>query len=99
MGARLFLPREAPEPTAAPPPAVVRPRIEATALLLVAFAVASTLSLASLEVGPGDPSVVGQNWMGPVGAQVAEGFARAFRLAAWGFPLEATLFALPLLRR
>jgi DNA segregation ATPase FtsK/SpoIIIE, S-DNA-T family len=100
MGARLFLPREAPDP--APPrtqPAALRPRSEATALLLVAFAVTGTLALLSLRVDPDDPSVVGPNWVGPAGAQVAEAMARAFGIVAWCFPLEAALFAVPLLRR
>jgi S-DNA-T family DNA segregation ATPase FtsK/SpoIIIE len=67
--------------------------------LSVVVAVYLVLGLGTLSVDPGDPSVVGQNWVGPVGAKVAEVLATAFGVLSWAFPVELLLFALPLLQR
>lgn len=106
MGARLFLPRSAAQPLAAPPldpPAQggsdVRRGKEAAALLLVVVAVYLALGLGSLESDPADVNVTGANWVGPVGAQVAGVLAVAFGLMSWAVPLELLLFAWPLFQR
>jgi S-DNA-T family DNA segregation ATPase FtsK/SpoIIIE len=72
---------------------------EAAALVLFALALYLCLALLSLELDPHDPSVVGANWVGPVGAQVAEVLARGFGAVAWAAPLELVVVAAPLFRR
>src|SRR5690606_31733147 len=45
---------------------------EAAALLLMALAAYLVLALGSLRVDPNDPTVRGDDWVGPVGATIAE---------------------------
>lgn len=107
MGARPFSPRRAPasEPlpavTATPssPPVVAGRGREAAALLLFAVSCFLCLALGSFRLDMNDPSVVGRDWVGPVGALVAGVLVRAFGIVAWLVPLEIALIGLPLLRR
>ncbi len=100
MGAKLFTPRlrAAPRERDSVQPAAPRGR-EAAALLLLAVAAYLSLALASLRVVPGDPSAVGGNWVGPVGATIAEVLARGFGNVAWCLPIELCVVAAPLIRR
>lgn len=107
MGARPFSPRRAPasEPLpvveaapSSPPVATGRGR-EAAALLLFAVSCFLCLALGSFRLDMSDPSVVGRDWVGPVGALVAGVLVRAFGIVAWLVPLEIALIGLPLLRR
>jgi DNA segregation ATPase FtsK/SpoIIIE, S-DNA-T family len=90
MGVRLFTPRAA----AAEGP-IVRIRRDASALLLVVLAAYLALALASLDLERPPET----NWMGPVGAGLAQVLATTFGLVAWLVPLELSLMAVPLLRR
>ncbi len=102
MGVRLFSPRNRAGGDAdgfeSGAPLVGRGR-EAAALVLFAVALYLSLALLSLEVDPHDPTVVGPNWVGPVGAAVSEAFARGFGAVAWALPLELVVVAAPLFRR
>ncbi len=98
MSVRLFVPREANQaPPATSKP--IRPGSEALALLLFAVSAYVSLALWSLECDPSDPGVSGANWVGPVGATIAELLVRGFGVVAWAFPLELTLLGRPLLAR
>src|SRR5688572_5947955 len=90
MGVRLFTPRAA----AAEGP-TVRIRRDASALLLLMLAAYVSLALASLDLERPPET----NWMGPVGAGLAQVLATAFGVVAWLVPLELALTAVPLLRR
>jgi S-DNA-T family DNA segregation ATPase FtsK/SpoIIIE len=90
MGVRLFTPRAA----AAEGP-TVRIRRDASALLLLVVAAYLGLALASLDLERPPET----NWMGPVGAGLAQVLATTFGVVAWLVPLELTLMAVPLLRR
>ena len=72
---------------------------EAAAFFLFALAVYLCLALASVQVHPYDPTVTGEDWVGPVGAILAKALARGIGLMAWALPLEMALLAWPLLRR
>src|SRR5690606_3965438 len=98
MSAPLFLPREKPAPTPAKATGFRRGP-ESLALLLFTIAAYLTLALASLESSPTDPEVQGGNWVGPVGATIAEVLVRGFGVVAWLFPLELALLGRPLLQR
>jgi S-DNA-T family DNA segregation ATPase FtsK/SpoIIIE len=93
MGVRLFSPRAA----SVGRPSAVRPGFragrEAAALLLVAAACYVSLALATLELDANDG-----NWVGPVGAWLAEVLAGGFGVVAWLLPLELVLIAAPLIR-
>lgn len=101
MSARLFLPREAStDSRPAPSPGLgFRRGPEALSLLLFAVALYLVLALASLELDPADPTRSGGNWMGPVGAAIAEVLVRGFGVVAWTFPLELAVLGHPLLKR
>ncbi len=107
MGARPFSPRRAPapEPPAAAERAPSSPTLsarrgrEAAALLLFAVSCFLCLALASFRLDLNDPTVIGRDWVGPVGAFVASILVRAFGVVAWLVPLEIALIGLPLLRR
>ena len=71
---------------------------EAGALLLVAGAVFVTLALASFSADPAVPEVVGDNWVGPVGAAIARGLVQLVGVLAWSVPAELVLISLPLFR-
>ena len=98
MSAQLFLPRE--KQASAPAKANgFRRGPEALALLLFTVAAYLTLALGSLECSPTDPELQGGNWVGPVGATIAEVLVRGFGVVAWLFPLELALLGRPLLQR
>ena len=83
---------------------------EIAALLLWTFAVFLCLGLASYAgdpaavanpLGPatdGPPAIIGENWVGPVGAAVAKAFVTLVGVAAWVVPLEALLLGIPYVR-
>jgi S-DNA-T family DNA segregation ATPase FtsK/SpoIIIE len=78
---------------------------EVTALLLWTFAVFLSLALASYAGDPaappitdGPPQILGENWVGPVGASVAKAFVTLVGVAAWVVPLEAMLLGIPYVR-
>ncbi|HTV19037.1 MAG TPA: DNA translocase FtsK [Polyangiaceae bacterium] len=93
MGVRLFSPRAGSVDRATARRSGFRAGREAAALLLVAAAVYIGLALATLELEMGDG-----NWVGPVGAWLAEVLAGGFGVVAWLVPLELVLIATPLLR-
>lgn len=70
---------------------------EAAAVLLIATALYSALALWSFEAHPLRSDVVGEDWVGPVGAGFARALVQQFGVASWLFPAELTLLALPLL--
>ncbi len=71
---------------------------EVAALLLFTSAVFLTLSLASFQASPSDPSVRGADWIGPVGASLARSLVNAIGVAAWTVPLECVVLVWPLLK-
>ncbi|HVU00814.1 MAG TPA: DNA translocase FtsK 4TM domain-containing protein [Polyangiaceae bacterium] len=71
---------------------------EAGSLVLVALAIYVALSLAGVREDPSDPSVLGTEWVGPVGGFLGAVLARGFGVVSWLAPVELVLFALPLLR-
>lgn len=95
MGVRLFAPRE----SSAASEVELRRGSEAAALLLFALAVYLMLALLSLRMDPVDRAVVGDNWVGPVGAALASVLVRGFGVVAWAFPIELVLMGAPLFRR
>jgi S-DNA-T family DNA segregation ATPase FtsK/SpoIIIE len=64
----------------------------------VAGAVFVTLALASFSADPAIPEVVGDNWVGPVGAAVARALVQLVGVLAWSVPVELVLISLPLFR-
>jgi S-DNA-T family DNA segregation ATPase FtsK/SpoIIIE len=77
---------------------------EVAALVLWTLAVFYALALGSYM---GDPSVplsaelqpiIGENWVGPVGAMVARGVVTLVGIAAWVVPIEAILLGIPFVR-
>src|SRR5258706_14190914 len=102
----LFLPRrpiDLPQNTKLPSVLGAQPQTsargrEVAALLLWTFAVFLALALASYAGDPqgtltaeGQPAVVGENWVGPVGASIARAFVLLVGVAAWVVPIEALL--------
>jgi DNA segregation ATPase FtsK/SpoIIIE, S-DNA-T family len=94
----------------AQPPQFARGR-EVAALLLWTFALFLSLALASYAGDPAavapvagadgvipPPAVIGENWVGPVGALVARAFVTLVGVAAWVVPLEALLLGIPYVR-
>ena len=78
---------------------------EVTALLLWTFAVFLALALASYAGDPqgtltaeGQPAVIGENWVGPVGSSVARAVVLLVGVAAWVVPIEALLLGIPYVR-
>lgn len=98
MSAPLFLPREKAAPVADKATGFRRGP-EALALLLFTIAAYLLLALASLECSPVDPELRGGDWVGPVGATIAEVLVRGFGVVAWLFPLELAILGRPLLQR
>lgn len=70
---------------------------EAAALLLIATGLYFALAIASYESDPLRPSVVGENWVGPVGEVFARILVELIGVVAWLVPLELILIARPLL--
>jgi S-DNA-T family DNA segregation ATPase FtsK/SpoIIIE len=78
---------------------------EVAALLLWTFAVFLSLALASYAgdasappITDGPPQILGENWVGPVGAAVAKAFVTLVGVAAWVVPVEALLLGIPYVR-
>ncbi len=77
---------------------------EVAALLFWTLAVFLALGLASYAgepagLAPGGPPVApGANWVGPVGAYVAQSLVGLFGLVSWVFPVEAALLGIPFIR-
>ncbi len=93
MGVRLFSPRVSPDGGVRAPSSGYRAGREAAAVLLVAAACYLALALASLDLEAAE-----SNWVGPVGAWLAELLAGGFGVVAWLLPLELVLVAAPLFR-
>jgi S-DNA-T family DNA segregation ATPase FtsK/SpoIIIE len=72
---------------------------EAGALLLIAAALYLVLALGGIRVDPGDPTLLGEEWVGPVGGSIGRVLARGFGVVAWLLPVELVLVAVPLFRR
>lgn len=72
---------------------------EAAALVLFAAGAFVALSLLSYEADPQDPSRVGPDWAGPVGATIAGTLVRGFGVIAWLAPVALGLFGAPLFKR
>jgi S-DNA-T family DNA segregation ATPase FtsK/SpoIIIE len=70
---------------------------EAGALVLLASALYAALALSSFQGDPMRPEIVGEDWVGPVGAAAANALVTAVGIAAWLLPLELVLLAGPLL--
>src|SRR5690606_6279779 len=104
MSTRPFLPRGAAVTAASstnvrtPPGVGQRRGREAAALLLFAASVFLVLALASARFDPNDPSVVGADWVGPVGAALATFLVQGFGLVSWLLPVELALIGAPLIR-
>jgi S-DNA-T family DNA segregation ATPase FtsK/SpoIIIE len=100
-----FLPpnTRAPSVLGPQPPTFARGR-EALALGLWTFAVFLSLALASYAGDPAIPlgtdgaPIVGENWVGPVGAWAARGIVSVVGVAAWVVPVEALLLGIPFVR-
>ncbi|HEY8090153.1 MAG TPA: DNA translocase FtsK, partial [Polyangiaceae bacterium] len=77
---------------------------EVAALVLWTFAVFLALALASYAGDPQIPlgaegaPIVGDNWVGPVGAWCARGIVTVVGVAAWVVPFEAILLGIPFVR-
>ncbi len=78
---------------------------EVAALLLWTFAVFLALGLASYAGDPqgtltadGQLAILGENWVGPVGASMARSFVLLVGVAAWVVPIEALLLGIPYVR-
>src|SRR4051812_18884548 len=52
----------------------------------------------AVPVVPAAAGVIGENWVGPVGAAVARAFVTLVGVAAWVVPLEALLLGIPYVR-
>ncbi|WP_199693949.1 DNA translocase FtsK 4TM domain-containing protein, partial [Sorangium cellulosum] len=70
---------------------------DAAALVLLVSALYSALALASFRADPLRPELVGEDWVGPVGAALAGASVEAVGVIAWFVPLELALLAMPLL--
>jgi S-DNA-T family DNA segregation ATPase FtsK/SpoIIIE len=87
----------------AQPPSFKRGR-EVAALVLWTFAVFYALALGSYKGDPSVPlsadvqTIVGENWVGPVGAHVARAIVTLVGIAAWVVPIEAILLGIPFVR-
>jgi S-DNA-T family DNA segregation ATPase FtsK/SpoIIIE len=113
MAFPLFAPRRSPAGAAAAPAAAraaVSPAAvtgstrnartyarEAAALVLLASALYWMLALGSFLGDPMRPEVVGEDWVGPVGAALARSVIEAVGVVAWLLPVELAVLAMPLL--
>jgi len=101
MGARLFVPKPATAGLPVPPTSQHRPTgrpREIAALLLVAGGMFLILALLSCRIVPGPALGSDSSWVGPTGGFVARTLVQGFGIAAWLFPLELSLLAIPLFR-
>ncbi len=87
----------APKDTGDPKPIRCATR-EAAALLLLASALYTSLALASFRGDPLRIEVVGDDWVGPVGALIGGALVQAMGMCAWLVPVDLALFAGPLLQ-
>ncbi len=71
---------------------------EAAALLLLASALYTALALASFRGDPMRAEVVGEDWVGPVGALFAGLIVEAAGVCGWLVPIDLAIFAVPLLQ-
>ncbi|MBL9022302.1 MAG: DNA translocase FtsK [Myxococcales bacterium] len=69
---------------------------ESAAVLFLATALYVALALLSFRADPDNPDVHGQEWVGPVGATLAEVLVTAVGLATWIFPIELAAIGLAL---
>ena len=72
---------------------------EAAAIVLFAGSLYTTLALLSFACDPARAHIQGANWVGPVGAALAELIVTAVGAVSWFVPLELVLIGLPLLKR
>lgn len=72
---------------------------EAAAIVLFAGSLYTSLALLSFACDPARPHVQGANWVGPVGAALAELVVTAVGAVSWFLPLELVLVGLPLLKK
>jgi DNA segregation ATPase FtsK/SpoIIIE, S-DNA-T family len=72
---------------------------EASAIVLFSGALFTGLALLSYRCDPSRPHVEGPNWVGPVGASIAEVLVTAVGAVSWLVPLELVLIGRPLLDR
>jgi S-DNA-T family DNA segregation ATPase FtsK/SpoIIIE len=72
---------------------------EASAIVLFSGALFSALALVSYRCDPSRPHVEGSNWVGPVGASIAEVLVTAVGAVSWLVPVELALIGRPLLDR
>jgi hypothetical protein len=70
---------------------------EASAVLLMASALYTVLALASYRADPQRADLHGSDWVGPVGAGVAELLVASVGVVAWLMPIELIALALPML--
>jgi S-DNA-T family DNA segregation ATPase FtsK/SpoIIIE len=69
---------------------------ESAAVLFLATALYVALALLSFRADPDNPDVHGPEWVGPVGATLAEVLVTAVGLATWIFPIELAAIGLAL---
>ena len=69
---------------------------ESAAVLFLATALFAALALLSFRADPDNPDVHGPEWVGPVGATLAEVLVTAVGVATWIFPLELAAVGLAL---
>ncbi len=81
-----------------PPPLVHGYAREAAALLLLASALYTSLALGSFRGDPMRLEIVGDDWVGPVGAVVAGALVQSVGVCAWLVPFGLAVFATPLLQ-
>jgi len=70
---------------------------EASSVLLLAAALYAALALASFRADPAKVEITGANWVGPVGATLAEILITGIGVVAWLLPIELLFLAIPLL--
>ncbi|MCC6552709.1 MAG: DNA translocase FtsK 4TM domain-containing protein [Polyangiaceae bacterium] len=70
---------------------------EAAALVLLTSALYTALALASFRADPLRPEIAGEDWVGPVGATLAQAVVGAVGVVSWFLPIELTLLSAPLL--
>lgn len=81
------------------PPTFARNRsLEVAGLLSLAVGIFLLLGLASYQCDPLDPTVVGANWVGPVGEAVCGWVVQGFGIVAVLAPLELGIVGIKLLR-
>ncbi len=72
--------------------------LEVLAFLLFTVSLYLGLALSSLRLDPDDPTLAGDNWVGPVGAMIAGVLVKGFGVVAWAAPLELVVVGWPLFK-